>query len=346
MNVDALLAAISDASPCGDDLSFSPDFDAIQELRRADDPTLDQGEWVTSLKVADWPAVHSRCEQLLLERTKDLRVAAWLTDASARLQGYGGLADGLTLSTRLCERYWDELHPRIEDGDAEQRSGNLRWLLAQVEALAQHLPVLRHNGRVLTLQDIASAQTAVRTTERPEDGKGTAVRLTPDDVAAARRGTPREFLEANQADAQRALAALAELQQVIDARMGADGPGFVSARQAIEAAVHGTERLARDGAPAASTSGGATKAGPNAASGPGLADGPLRTRAEALQQLRAVADFFRQTEPHSPVAYLAERAAQWGDMPLHTWLRAVVKDQGVLSTMEELLGVPKPPAAE
>ena len=59
-----------------------------------------------------------------------------------------------------------------------------------------------------------------------------------------------------------------------------------------------------------------------------------------------MAAFFRATEPHSPVAYLAERAAQWGDMPLHTWLRTVVKDQTVLSTMEELLGVPPPPAAE
>jgi type VI secretion system protein ImpA len=78
----------------------------------------------------------------------------------------------------------------------------------------------------------------------------------------------------------------------------------------------------------------------------GVIGGPLRTRAEALQQLRAVADFFRHTEPHSPVAYLADRAAQWGDMPLHDWLRAVVKDQAVLATMQELLGVPAPPAKE
>ncbi|MGT2434431.1 hypothetical protein ACU4HD_47795 [Cupriavidus basilensis] len=38
-----------------------------------------------------------------------------------------------------------------------------------------------------------------------------------------------------------------------------------------------------------------------------------------MNQLRDVAEFFRQTEPHSPVAYLAARAAKWGDMPLHAW---------------------------
>ena len=41
------------------------------------------------------------------------------------------------------------------------------------------------------------------------------------------------------------------------------------------------------------------------------------TRAQALAQLRVVADFFRRTDPHSPVAYLADKAARWGDMPLH-----------------------------
>lgn len=74
--------------------------------------------------------------------------------------------------------------------------------------------------------------------------------------------------------------------------------------------------------------------------------GAIRTRADALRQLRAVADFFRRTEPHSPVAYLAERGAQWGEMPLHEWLRSVVKDEGVLAQVEELLGIAaaRPPA--
>ena len=349
MNVDALLAAISDASPCGADLSFSADFDAIQELRRADDPTLDQGEWVTALKSADWPAVLARCEQLLTERSKDLRVAAWLTDANARLGGFAGLADGITLCTQLCLRYWHGLHPAMDGGDAEQRSGNLRWLLTQIEVLVPQLPVLRHNGRTLSLHDIAGAQLAVRMVgDRPNDASAPSARITPDDVTSARRTTPREFLLVNLAGAQAALAALADLQRVIDDRLGTEGPGFAAARQVLEAAVHDVERLSRDASaavPSAPAVAGAAAAGA-AAAGVGVLTGPLRTRTEALQQLRAVADFFRQTEPHSPVAYLAERAAQWGDMPLHTWLRAVVKDAAVLSTMEELLGVPAPPAPE
>lgn len=346
MDRDALLAPISDTSPCGDDLSFSAEFDAIQDLRRADDPSLDQGEWVTALKAADWPGVQAQCEQLLAFRSKDLRLAAWLTEAGARLTGYAGLADGLELCDALCERYWTELYPRIDaDGDTEERSGNLRWLLAQVQALARHLPVLHQGTRGFSLHDMEAAQTSSRAAADAGDDAGNAApALTPDEIAAARRATPAAFFASNLADAERALRALDRLKTIADARLGDDGPGFSTAHRAVEDAVHGVRLLARDADPLAGTAVTAAdaEAGPVPA---GSGGGALRTRADALRQLRAVADFFRRTEPHSPVAYLAERGAQWGEMPLHVWLRSVVKDEGVLAQVEEQLGIasPKPP---
>lgn len=72
---------------------------------------------------------------------------------------------------------------------------------------------------------------------------------------------------------------------------------------------------------------------------PTSAGGPPRNRDEALRQLEEIAAFFRRTEPHSPVAYLAEKAARWGSMSLHEWLRSVVKDDSALLRVEELLGV-------
>jgi type VI secretion system protein ImpA len=67
--------------------------------------------------------------------------------------------------------------------------------------------------------------------------------------------------------------------------------------------------------------------------------GPPQSRTQALAQLREVAAFFRRTEPHSPVAYLAEKAAHWGEQPLHVWLRSVVKDEASFAHIEEILGV-------
>src|SRR5690606_22261334 len=119
-------------------------------------------------------------------------------------------------------------------------------------------------------------------------------------------------------------------------------------------AVHEIERLAKEAgalASAASSAAGVAdasvasedQAGPRDASAAG-AGGPIRSRAQALTQLREVAEYFRRTEPHSPVAYLADKAASWGEMPLHLWLRTVLKDPGALSHVEELLGLEAPDA--
>ena len=93
MATETLLQPISGDLPCGSDMSFSTEFDRVQALRREDDASLPQGEFVTDLKVADWQGAASLCEELLKTRTKDLRLAGWLVEGS----GYGaafGLAAG------------------------------------------------------------------------------------------------------------------------------------------------------------------------------------------------------------------------------------------------------------
>ena len=64
-----------------------------------------------------------------------------------------------------------------------------------------------------------------------------------------------------------------------------------------------------------------------------------QNRADALHRLAAVADYFRRTEPHSPVAYLVQRAVRWGEMPLEEWLRDVIPNEDVLARVHETLGL-------
>ncbi|MDI1259666.1 type VI secretion system protein TssA [Aquabacterium sp.] len=353
MNNEALLAPIAGSLPCGTDLSFSTEFDQIADMRREDDPTLDQGEWVTALKVADWPGVVRQCGQLLSQQTKDLRLAQWLTEALALTQGYAGLLQGLQLCTALCENHWDDLHPQADEGDMDQRVGNMTWLLQRLVSLAITRPLTRgRQGAVYSLQDMAAAHLWQTQLERsPQDARAQANdRVTLEQFMRALRDTPKDELRATLQTVQACEQQLLAWQTVVDAKLGSQGPSFVSAKEALSGAVHDLERLAREvGALTAATN---AQAGVEAHALPegeeevahapsiqGLAKGPLRSRAQALQQLRDVAAFFRRTEPHSPVAYLAEKAVKWGDMPLHEWLRKVVKDQGSMSHLHELLGV-------
>jgi type VI secretion system protein ImpA len=356
MDIDTLLHPIRPDAPFGDDLSFSLEFDTVREKRREDDASLAQGEWKKSLKVADWPGVAAQCEDLLRQHTKDLRVAGWYTDALARTRGFAGLADGLALCAGLCEQQWDGLHPQAVDGDQEQRTGSLAWLLAQVGELTRGAPILLSGSKRVSLRDIEGAKALQQQLSRGlADAAAVAAKgsLTMEDVNRIQASTPPDFLRANVADVQRAADALGRLETAVDARLGADGPGFSAARKALADACSAVERLAHEAGaatPGEGPSPGLAAGDPGkvspATSTPALHDGPLQSRAEALRQLRVVAEFFRRTEPHSPVAYLAERAAQWGEMPLHAWLRVVLKDPGALANVEELLGVAPPPAAE
>jgi type VI secretion system protein ImpA len=359
MNIDELLLPISDEAPCGEDMSFSPEFDTIQELRREDDPTLDQGEWVTENKVADWPGVVALCATVLTKRSKDLRVAGWWTDAVTRTQGLPGLAGGLTMVARLVDDRWDTLHPQIEDGDVEPRVGNLHWLLARVEVLCRLAPITTAvRGRRLSLIDVeatrARQQAISKGTLDVKTAKAEGAVLL-DELQRHITSTGAAAFDDTLAHIKAVKNALHSLQTSVDAKLGADGPGFVAARKAVDAAVDAVQRLGRDSgfgsadAPAPATGSGdalgSSTTGSAQAAAAGISGGPVTTRAQALQQLREVAGFFRRTEPHSPVAYLADKAARWGDMPLHAWLRAVLKDGGTLAQLEEILGVEPLPGA-
>lgn len=246
MELDQLLQALSNQPPCGEDMSFSPEFDEIQELRRQDDPTIAQGEWVTTLKTADWPGVLSSTGKILSQRSKDLRVAGWWTEAHARVNSYGGLADGLHLVRELCERYWDAVHPRLEGSDADLRVGSLTWLLGQVNALATALPVLQRGDLALSLADIEAARTRPATADQHSHDPNALAKPNTDTVAKALRETPSARIAQMRDDSLRAQTELARLQAVVDAQLGVDGPGFTASRRALEQAAHGLERLARD----------------------------------------------------------------------------------------------------
>jgi type VI secretion system protein ImpA len=366
MDIQTLLQAISAEAPCGQDLSFSTEFDQIADMRREDDPTLEQGEWVTALKVADWPGVVRQCSTLLSKQTKDIRVAMWLGEAWAHTEGFAGLARGLDLCAQLSERFWSGLHPLPDGGDQEERIGNIAWFLQRAVSLVDTLPVARNRqGHHFSLRDWQQARQSALTPATPSYGQPEPVdtRPTMELLQRAARETPAAIWQERMASVRAAEAALAHWQQVIDAQLGADGPGFVKARDTLASARHDIERLAREvgvsdgtsndastvdvdavpsGAPADEAA--ASTGGPSAAAGQNVDAGPPRSRAQALQRLREVAEFFRRTEPHSPVAYLADKAVKWGDMPLHEWLRQVVKDQGSMAHLQELLGLDDPAA--
>jgi len=357
-----LLEPLNEASPCGDDLLFSSEFDAIQHARRFDDASLDQGDWVTEIKEADWSFVIEQCSAMLQTRTKDLRLAVWLTEALAIEEGAVGLTQGYALLAGLCERYWDSVHPRVDGDDAEYRLGNIGWLAGRTAELLRALPITQAPGSSFSTLDWDVATHVAQAVKRDPEHADDIARGKPsnEQIEISKRATPPTFYTVLLADLRAFEAALKSLESELERHAGDAAPSFRQAKEAYEAVNRLAERFAKD--VGATTTQAAVK--PEApqhtaeernepsfkstlpeepvlpmqtitVQNPGV----IQTRAQAVAQLRAVARFFRQTEPHSPAAYFADKAAEVADMPLHQWLASVVKDDGTLAHLREMLGV-------
>jgi type VI secretion system protein ImpA len=157
---DTLLEPISADQPAGVDLRWTPEWDRISEARRADDP-LASGKWAKKeRKVADWRLTYELATSLLQERSKDLQLAMWLTEAGIKLHGFPGLRDGLAIARELMVRYWDQgLYPKIEDGP-EDRAGPFNWLndklVDSISAIA--ITVSEDEGADYSLLDLQDAR--------------------------------------------------------------------------------------------------------------------------------------------------------------------------------------------
>lgn len=347
LSIENLLEPISPDTPCGSDLSFSTEFDAIAEARRADDRSLDQGEWVAAIKDADWPGVITRCTSLLQSQSKDLRIAMWLTEALGKTEGLAGLAQGCELLGGMMNQYWENLHPRADDDDQELRIGNLAWLVQRIAQLLRETPLTNAPQQRYSLADHEAALALQAKLERDPDlidelGDDA---LTPARFSAAQKATPAAFYRALLGDLERFENAWRALTQAIDARLGIDGPSFGPVNDVLEKVAVLLRRLAREAgviqdtatdAPAPLVEHETAIVRPSRKTG-------IQSRAQALELLQQVAHYFRETEPHSPVAYLAATAVKWGEMPLHVWLRSVMKDGVELSHLEELLGLAPTP---
>lgn len=117
INTEHWITAISEQSPCGDDLEYDGDFLA---LGRAvlEKPEQQYGDTVIPAEKPDWREVE-RLAESLMRRTKDIRVCVFLTRALTQNHGLQGLSAGLDTIYQLLSQYWNDVHPRLMIDDYE-----------------------------------------------------------------------------------------------------------------------------------------------------------------------------------------------------------------------------------
>lgn len=310
--LEHLAGPASPEQPCGVSLEGTPELAAFDSYRIF-------GLLVAPEDEPDWRELRNR-SLTVLERSRDIRVLAHLAAAVLRADA---LVEALAIFPLLhtwLTRYFDHVHPVLEE-DAIARRNALNCFCDRVAIIdpLRRLPLVTHPQLgPLSLRDIDIATGA-----QPNPDPDSTPRLE-SEVTTALQETDAQLLNRIVERSVSAGQALTAVQELMRDRCGESGvPNFDPIKIQFE-------RIRRFISPRIAEVAASEASAPVSADVPAIAPASsvsaIRSRRDAVQALDAVASYFRNNEPNSPVPLLLERAKRWISMDFLAVLADIAPD--------------------
>lgn len=294
-----LTQPLSSEAPCGENLEDSQVLAAFDAFRLF-------GQSVPLNPAPVWRDLEAK-SRAALEQSKDFRLLAHFSAAVLRTEGLPAFAGTLRVAAQWIEDHWAQVYPLVDD-DAILRKNALNSFadrMAIVDGLRRQ-PIVRHphlGSFSLRNFEIATGQLA------PPEGEEVPDAANMQAVLAASAASE---LTALQSSVAAALDALKRIETKMREEGGSQAaPTFDPlVSQLVQLQRLLTEALAShpDGADAAAPvdAGGTSAAGSEKPRSGSLQ--AINSRQDAIRALDAVATYFRQNEPSSPIPLFIERA--------------------------------------
>ncbi len=333
-----ILAPIAGDNPSGADLRYDTKlliYDKIKEARRQDDE-LAQGAWQSERKTANWALVIKLSQEALATISKDLQLAAYLTEALLYTERIAGMRQGINLIYGLLTEFWDTVFPVVEDGDYGDRARPLGWLNLTLELPIRFTPINNAGHSLIQYREsrlIGYEDQAKNDKERKARAAVIAGgKLAPEVFDKSFNETPKAFYAQTEKDLDACLEILNKTEAYCDEKFEDDQPSLGKLRTSlteVRQIVHQLLDKKREKEPdpvevvaveeaAPAEAAGETEAGVAAAPVAGgvavaFAAEPADRR-QAVAGIVGAAMFLRKKEPLSPAPYLLLRALRWGEL--------------------------------
>jgi type VI secretion system protein ImpA len=313
--LEELLKPITETMPCGEDLSYDPNFQALETMVRGTPETQ-----FSEAKPPEWKQVRSCCLELLT-RSKDLRVALILTVAELELNGIAGFKESLAFLKGLLERHWSDVHPQLdpdENDDPLQRMNLIASIAMPMGSFGDDFRILERLRAAplcdsvqmgsYSLSDILSAETATA-----EDGKP-----APDLAqieAAFRDSKPHQLTLLYQAISE-SIASVDAIDAFLSTTVGAkNAPDLTRlSTELVSIQKRITTYLPVTTTPLPEND---LAAIPETSPRPGvmpLSAGGIASRDDVVRTLQRICQYYAQAEPSSPVPLILKRALRLAEM--------------------------------
>jgi type VI secretion system protein ImpA len=282
---------------------------------------------------------------VLRNQSKDLEVIGWLTEALLYLERFEGLSQGLTLMRRMLEAHWDTLHPGITDGAIALaiRARPISWLgsstFQRALKLCRLAPAATLDTSWLAREGALLYDGATTTPERRTELRA-AGQIDTAEWDAGLASLPRAELDRTHELLASSQAELRAIDAFCKERFGGEeGPNLYPLQTLLREMLELLEaRGAAQPVPPEPIAEDPPTSQRQSAAGPGAAAGPIANRQDALKRLRDIGEFFKRSEPHSPLSLLIARAVRWGDMSFEELVRDLARNAD-LKQIWDTLGV-------
>jgi type VI secretion system protein ImpA len=285
-----LLEPITPDQPCGENLEDTQLLAAFDAFRVFGRPMAFDPE-------PQWTEIRAKALEAL-QRSKDIRLLAHLGTAMLRTDGLPAFTGTLRVAAQWLDAYWSQTYPLVDE-DAIVRRNALNCFadhVAVIDGLRRAVLVdSRVHGRFsLRDLDIAAGQAKPGDGEKPPEEP---------QINAAFAGMPVEELTALQQSVGDALTAVGTISSKMREEAGTEAvPEF----DPLSSQLGRIDRVLR--AQMALRNGNGTGPGGAGVDDATVAVGAIRSRQDAIRALDAVASFFRQNEPSSPIPLIVDRA--------------------------------------
>ncbi|MGB7188869.1 MAG: type VI secretion system protein TssA [Acidobacteriaceae bacterium] len=338
---DDLLNPVPGENPSGASLRYERVYDQIKEARTEDDESIPTGAWQRQAKKADFALVIKLAGEALATKSKDLQLAAWLTEAHVKREGIGLVEPCFKLMWDLQEQFWETLHPEIEDGDAGMRAVPIEWVANRIAAVLRESPITRDSlnyfqfkeSRAIGYEADAESSDAKREARELgiKDGK-----VTGEEFDKSFASTPKSFYAQLENSIHAATETLDGLQVYCEGKYGDDGPGFSRLHGSLEevgqvitsllnekrklepdpvaeSAEEEPEEEVESEAEPEEADPSEAAAAPVAKKGKALSAEPVDWD-DAIRRVQSCALFLQKDRSSSPIAYLLQSSVRFGEM--------------------------------
>lgn len=364
LDIEALSLPISDENPSGtdprEDSSATSLYRQIKDARNTARTTerkaiFDDDGGKSALIL--WRPVLETGIEIITSQAKDLEVMAWILEALIRLHGIQGLAEGFTVLNNLIQSQFDTMYPLPDEDGMETKIGALTGLNGEggegtLLAPIRNVEITKGGSKepFAFWQYLQALEADKIADDEQKESKIASLGFSLGDVQGCIRDSSADFYVNIKTQFEICISAFKAYNGVLSDKCSYDAPPNSNIRQLLEDMLGSIKHLAADKLiddtvheenSEDTTSESATSApeGSGGRSGVATQSGAIKSRQDALKRLQDISDFFKKTEPHSPIPYSIEKIVRWGNMSLNELMTELIKDSDARERFSLITGL-------